>query len=335
MGIQGRFYLGAFIFVPTFFLGTNAGIWQIKRRREKIKRMKDFENLDQPPLTELPTEDEPVGEYTRIHLEGTYDNEGSVLVGPRPLPSHQNRIGSEEQRGGFLVMTPLEVANTRQMVMVNRGWVPIDACKSRLHLVQYIGEGFKPVKVRGILRREEYVSRWFSSDAIENHMAIPGSMSWQVVRPFDMTLDYLRRRFGPPMLPERQVIHGARHFFIEVLEDMTGDDQVLVRGKALPARRPVEEVTYVALLPVIHTMYSVFWFCIAGASMWALRKSFNDHRMSVVRAKVAERQSNEARERMARSASAHKAEVQRVLEQKAQGISAESAAKQSAFQSKK
>ena len=67
------------------------------------------------------------------------DNAGLLLVGPRPLPSYKGAATTDESRGGFLVMTPFEIASSKEQIMVNRGWVPVDAGKHPVMLAQYIG----------------------------------------------------------------------------------------------------------------------------------------------------------------------------------------------------
>uniref|UniRef100_A0A0A9ZFG7 SURF1-like protein n=1 Tax=Lygus hesperus TaxID=30085 RepID=A0A0A9ZFG7_LYGHE len=103
--------------------------------------MENHVNLNKPPLHTLP----PAGgnmnsyEFHRVELEGLVDSTGSQLVGPRAIPSYKGAANTDESRGGFLVLSPFELAGSQEHVMVNRGWVPIDAGKNPVMLAQYIG----------------------------------------------------------------------------------------------------------------------------------------------------------------------------------------------------
>ncbi|ORC86205.1 uncharacterized protein TM35_000302450 [Trypanosoma theileri] len=269
-------YMGV-MFLTSAVVSFNAGMWQIFRRNEKRRLLENHKNLLKPALHEVPPDDVPIDEFEfrRGDFEGTFDNEGSVLVGPRALPSFKGAATNDESKGGFFVMTPFEVANTKQFIMVNRGWVPIDAGKHRTLLMQYIGEGFAPGSVRGIFRREEFLGGslfWGSNE--DNEGPVAADLSWLVLRPWNMALDYYKRRWGPRNLEDSVAQHGAHHFYLEMLEDYSGDDQRMVRGHAWPWRRSTEEVTYVHLLPVVHTMYVFFWFSVTIGSLYGMGRCY-------------------------------------------------------------
>ncbi|CAG9570877.1 conserved hypothetical protein [Leishmania major strain Friedlin] len=265
-------YMGV-MFLCSSVMSFNAGIWQIFRRGQKKQLIENHKNIEKSPLTDLPPESATVNEceYRRVKLDGSFDNEGSCLVGPRSIPSYKGAANEDESRGGFLVMTPFEIADTGRFVMVNRGWVPIDAGKHRTMLKQYIGEGFTPAQVRGVLRKEEFLGGslfWGSSP--DNEGPVAADLSWLVVRPWNMAMTYYRRRWGVDHLKESAEKHGAHHYYVEMLEDFSGDDQRIVRGRAWPRRREVDEVTYVHLTPVVHSMYIVFWFSITAGSLYGV-----------------------------------------------------------------
>jgi cytochrome oxidase assembly protein ShyY1 len=200
--------------------------------------------------------------------------------------------------------------------MVNRGWVPIEACKSRLHLLQFIGEGFKPTTINGVIRKEEAIKKFFKTDCAENHQPCAGGMSWQVIRPYDMAIYYFKRRFGGDNLVYRQELHGTRRYCVEMLEDMSGEDQVLVKGQALPYRRTVEELTYISLPPLVHLGYSIFWFGVALGSLWSLKVCFQQHKLQVAKAKLAAKQAKELQESISKTSQLYKEEVRKVIESK-------------------
>lgn len=263
----------------------NGFLWQIYRRRWKQQLMESHNNFKQPVKKALPTTGDRLEEFSRVELEGTLDNEGTVLVGPRPFPLTKNKTGAmEENKGGFAAVTPFEVAHTRQIVMVHRGWVPIDAAKSRLHMTRYLGEGYKPTTISGFLKREEWISSWYNFDPVENHQPVHGGMCWFAIRPFDMAVQYFTRRWGADALEERKTVHGARPFFVEMYEDHSGHDQVLVNGIAIPVRKDTADLTYVAITPTVHAMYAAFWLSVTAGCLFGLNKLWKaNYRSAVLR----------------------------------------------------
>lgn len=272
-------YMGV-MFLTSAVVSFNAAVWQVVRRRKKMELMENQRNLQNDPLHHLPEEPCTASriEFQRVELEGTMDNEGSLLVGPRPIPSHKGAVSSDEAKGGFLVMTPFEIAQTKQFLMVNRGWVPIEAAKHRTMLTQYIGEGFKPMTVRGVLKKEEFMASFWGSESADNLGPLSQDLSWLAVRPWNMAKAYFAARWGADQLPLREEQHGLRHYYVEMLEDFSGDDQRMVRGKVWPRRKDTEELTYVHLTPIVHSMYVFFWTAVSVGSLYGMRKCFARHK---------------------------------------------------------
>lgn len=271
-------FLGA-LFVASAVVSFNAALWQISRRSQKKRLLDNHKNISEAPMKELPTDDSSIvtKEFSRVELEGSFDNEGSVLVGPRPVPSYKGAANEAESKGGFIVMTPFEVANKHQFIMVHRGWVPVDAAKHRLLLAQYIGEGFKFTTLRGLLRREEHVaSIW--GPAEENVKPLAADLSWFVIRPFNMIEEYFSKRWGSSNVKEKIAQHGQHHYFVEMIEDFSGDDQRMVRGHVWPRRRDVDEMTYVHLTPQIHSAYTFFWLCVTVGSLYGAHRCYLRHK---------------------------------------------------------
>ncbi|KAG5505216.1 hypothetical protein JIQ42_07423 [Leishmania sp. Namibia] len=307
-------YMGV-MFLCTSVMSFNAGIWQIFRRSQKKQLMENHKNVEKSPLTDLPPENATVNEceFRRVRLDGSFDNEGSCLVGPRSIPSYRGAANEDESRGGFLVMTPFEIANTGAFVMVNRGWVPIDAGKHRTILKQYIGEGFAPGQVRGILRKEEFIGGslfWGSSP--DNEGPVAADLSWLAMRPWNMAMAYYSRRWGADHLKESAEKHGAHHYFVEMLEDFSGDDQRMVRGRAWPRRREVDEATYVHLTPVVHTMYIIFWFSVTAGSLYGMLRCWRRQQDIFALRKLANKQSMHLETRRQEEAQAYMKAVEEV-----------------------
>lgn len=265
----------AIMFLCTGVMSFNAGMWQIFRRGQKQQLMENHENMSKPPLKELPGPNANANdcEFRRVELEGSFDNEGAALVGPRSIPSYKGAANEDESRGGFLVVSPFEVAGTKEFVMVNRGWIPVEAGKGRTFLAQYVGEGFTSSTVRGILRKEEFVSgSWFWGESPDNNGPVAEDLSWLAMRPYDMMRRYYGRRWGEKNIEDSVKAHGAHHYYVEMVEDFSGDDQRMVRGHAWPRRRDPDEIAYVHLTPIVHTMYVVFWWSVTIGSLYGVAR---------------------------------------------------------------
>ncbi|KAG5509497.1 hypothetical protein JKF63_06202 [Porcisia hertigi] len=321
-------YMGV-MFLCTSVVSFNAGIWQIFRRGQKKQLMENHKNMEKNPLTGLPSENATVNEseYRRVRLDGSFDNEGSCLVGPRSIPSYKGAANEDESRGGFLVMTPFEIANTGEFVMVNRGWVPIDAGKHRTMLRQYIGEGFTPSQVRGILRKEEFIGgSLFWGPNPNNDGPVAADLSWLAMRPWNMIMAYYRHRWGADHLKESVQKHGAHHYYVEMLEDFSGDDQRIVRGRAWPRRREVDEVVYVHLTPIVHSMYVVFWFSVTAGSLYGMLRCWRRQQALFALRKFADRQSTQLETLRQEQAQSYMRAVEEVEQRKTLGTGVAAAA---------
>ena len=299
------------ILVTTALVTFNGGIWQLMRRRQKERLVNSFDNIKKEPLTaeKMPKAGETFGEFYRVDLHGYMDNEGGTLVGPRPMPASRQALDNQQEsrRGGFMLMTPFQVEGTDQVIMVNRGWVPIDACKSRMQRVQYSGEGIvKYHLTNGVIRQEEWLQTTFGGDAPENHKAAYLDKFWAAMRPWDIAKDYFKKRYGDDNVEACVKKYGAHHYFIETFEDHSGEDQILINDKAYPMRRTTEDLTRTNLSPAVHLMYSLFWFFVSAGNVYILRRMWLDR----VRISKASRLANHAAEALAakRKAEGHRLE---------------------------
>lgn len=295
-----RPFTSTVILVTTAFVTFNGGIWQLMRRRQKERLVNSFDNMKKDPLTaeQMPKGNEPFREFSRVDLHGYMDNEGGTLVGPRPMPASRQALDNQQEsrRGGFMLLTPFQIEGTNQVIMVNRGWVPIDACKSRMQRVQYSGEGFlKYHLTNGVIRQEEWLQTTFGGDAPENHKAAYLDKFWAAVRPWDIAKDYYKKRYGEENVEECVKKYGAQHYFIETFEDHSGKDQILINDKAYPMRRTAEDLTRTNLSPAVHLMYSLFWFFVSAGNIFILRRMWLDR----VRVSKASRLAGQAAEVLA------------------------------------
>lgn len=282
-----RGYVGGAFLLLSAGVSFNAGVWQIMRRTWKDNLIKSHNNLKEQPIKQLPPPGTAIGEYTPVELTGTFDNEGSIVVGPRSKPQKEGGHQPDgEPTGGFNVLTPFEEKGTGYIVWVDRGWVPIDACKSRIQRVQYTGDGFKEATINGVVRRGEAISSYIWGDDLEaNHGPTLGN-AWLCRRPVEATLRYYAERFGANRVADMEAKHGVRGFSLEMHEDHSGNDQRMINGRAYPVRRTTEDMTYVALTPLVHSMYASFWFFVCGLSVYCMRRLRSDHALAAVKIHV-------------------------------------------------
>lgn len=210
-------------------------------------------------------------------------------------------------------MTPFEIANTKQFVMVNRGWLPMDSSKHRLMLAQYIGEGFTPFKLKGVIRREEYLWSWWKP-AKENFAPLTADLSWFVLRPYNMANEYYVKRWGAAKVEDKRREHGVRHYFVEMMEDYEGNDQRLIRGHAWPKRRDEEEITYMHLPPNVHAGYVFFWFSVCLISLCGTRNCFLRQREVIRLQRKFAKEQLEAQTKRNIEAKAYQEQAEKVLQ---------------------
>lgn len=96
------------------------GAWQMGRANEKIQ----LQSLIESRAQEAPWGNDEVlgstgpddGLHRRVRLEGTWQNNATVLLDNRPMGG----------RVGFWVVSPLLLKGSERVVLVNRGWVARD-----------------------------------------------------------------------------------------------------------------------------------------------------------------------------------------------------------------
>lgn len=143
--------------VSTFCLGT----WQIKRKKWKEDLIESLLLKTRIPAVELPEDDNEVLklDYRKVRVRGEYDHAGEMYLGPRSLlldgkSAYQGKLvsTSANNSSGFLVVTPFILSDTKERILVNRGWIPLNQKYSRTRPQGQIkGE----VELEGIVRLTE------------------------------------------------------------------------------------------------------------------------------------------------------------------------------------
>ena len=108
--------LGLAIFV-------SLGYWQLGRAQEKRALLEAFASGGEDIVDATGRGFDELARYQRVRLRGTYDATRQILLDNMP---------SAAGRPGYRVLTPLERADGRGWVLVDRGWVPLGSTRDDL-----------------------------------------------------------------------------------------------------------------------------------------------------------------------------------------------------------
>lgn len=154
----GRFgWLLLGIPAATFALGT----WQIQRKAWKedlIRTLKQRKNTTPTSLPSTLDEIEKL-EYFPVHIRGQFQHDKEIYIGPRSLlvegdAATQSALISKGQttNQGYLVVTPFQLSDRNETILVNRGWVP---AKNKDPRTRKQGQIQGEVDVIGVVRLHE------------------------------------------------------------------------------------------------------------------------------------------------------------------------------------
>ncbi|WP_022948069.1 SURF1 family protein [Methylohalobius crimeensis] len=114
--------------------------WQVHRAEEKQSLLDMNERRRQASAMVLSGDEQLTRNrlrYRKVIVSGVWDSAHQILL------DNRTRGG----RVGYEVLTPLKIEDSRQTVLVNRGWVPLRRDRSQLPDVSLANE---PVTVRGM-----------------------------------------------------------------------------------------------------------------------------------------------------------------------------------------
>ena len=99
------------------------GYWQLARAQQKQALSDAFASGGSDIVDATGLDFDELPRYQRIRLRGTYDTSRQILLDNMP---------SAKGRPGYRVVTPLQRADGRGWVLVDRGWVPLGATRDEL-----------------------------------------------------------------------------------------------------------------------------------------------------------------------------------------------------------
>ncbi|XP_034655362.1 SURF1-like protein [Drosophila subobscura] len=210
------------------------GCWQVKRKIWKEQLIKDLHEQLNMAAVELPENlaDLSHMEYRLVKVRGRFLHDKEMRMGPRSLirpdgGETQGGLFSQRDAGnGYLIVTPFQLSNRDDIVLINRGWV------SRKHVdpeTRALAQPRTEVELTAVVRQGEARPQ-FTPDHKSANM-------------------YLYRD-----LPRMCGSSGAAHVFL----DAVYDPQAMSGG-------PIGGQTRVTLRND-HMSYLVTWFSLSAAT---------------------------------------------------------------------
>ncbi|XP_052846062.1 LOW QUALITY PROTEIN: SURF1-like protein [Drosophila gunungcola] len=135
------------------------GCWQVKRKIWKEQLIKDLSKQLNTAPVDLPEDLSDLShmEYRMVKIRGRFLHEKEMRMGPRSLirpdgVETQGGLFSQRDSGnGYLIVTPFQLADRDDIVLVNRGWVsrkqvepetrPLAQLKTEVELTAVVRKG--------------------------------------------------------------------------------------------------------------------------------------------------------------------------------------------------
>lgn len=242
----------AFVFALPCLFTAFLGTWQVVRRQSKVELVEARTAALQDAGVELNELSVKPAEFTRVHIQGEFDHESSIYVGPRPRSS----MGSATN--GFMLVTPLHSDQWNRPVLVNRGWVPSTWRSDAQFRQQWETSG--TVSLEAVTRVSEDPSsfvpqnnpktgEWFWID-------IP-AMATALALPMDTPL------VEAVSVADQQPASSGSPTTMDVLGLRTNRP---LNEEAYPITRSVSELMTFKVTPADHRNYALTWYTLSAAT---------------------------------------------------------------------
>jgi surfeit locus 1 family protein len=200
------------------------GVWQLDRlRQRRAESLVLAARLAQPPLDLNLSQPESLPAYTPVRARGVYDFEHEIVL--------RNR--AHRDMPGVHVLTPLRLAGSGQVVLVDRGWIPYTQAEPAARAAFQAPTG--EVAIEGVAQPAQARAAPFLP---ADPTPAPGQRldAW-----FWVNLDQIARQLPYPLLP----------YFVEA--GLGADPAALPLGGS-----------EVDLSDGPHLSYAIQWFAFAG-----------------------------------------------------------------------
>jgi len=202
-------------------LFSSLGAWQLRRAEASRATFASFDaGAAEAPLTVLPNGLDNTQRFRRIEVGGDYVPEPQLLL--------DNMLHDGE--AGYHVITGLRVAGRRELVLVNRGWVPVGTDRRAL---PDVAVDTMPRRIVGRLERLPRpgmrlgAAEPVAADSAAIVMQYPAAADveqvlGQPVLDYQLLLDpaevdgYVREWRAPGMLPERHLSYAGQWFALAI-----------------------------------------------------------------------------------------------------------------------
>ncbi|RNA44984.1 surfeit locus 1 [Brachionus plicatilis] len=148
---KGNFASYAFFTIPSSFFAL--GVWQIKRRNEKLNLIKSLEErMDMEPSS-LPINIQDLDTFINENQYRPFRVKGYFLNSKEILLTTRFDVTSKSNLPGGYVITPFVLSeDTNKIILINRGFVPFtsfsESARSKFHIDNQ-------VELAGFLRADE------------------------------------------------------------------------------------------------------------------------------------------------------------------------------------
>lgn len=215
------FRIGFFLFVIFFFcLMCELGVWQLHRYHYKKTLLQEFQERSNEPSKPFLSLTNPASmPFQPAVVKGTYLNQLTLLI--------QNQFYHDQL--GYDVITPFQIQGRKQLLLVDRGWIPKP-------------NGNQNVQIENINGQQEIAGYIKLLD--EYHFTLGKNTLEQVAKPIVMQKIDVKEL--------SQITHASFYPFI-------------LRLNASQPNGFVRDWTIVTVMPERHMAYAVQWFAMAIA----------------------------------------------------------------------
>lgn len=257
MLLSKKYIFGHFLVIIIAVLCCVASVWQFSRladRKELNSKIESRTNRREVSLLEIlnadsTSEDVEKNEYRKVSLEGTYEEQGEVLISGRFVDGEP----------GYNVVTPLVLSNSKGVVFINRGWIKltlgdaISAGEADKDEIIPVG-GYNQVReVIGLVRKNEVKQLLNSNQNVQKNDAVSTRISTDI---FQELLGSKSRKIIPLWIQlEFQKIDG------EKITENAGIEKTYPIAVAAPE-----------LTEKNHFSYAIQWlmFAIVAVATWSV-----------------------------------------------------------------
>ncbi|XP_047040599.1 surfeit locus protein 1 [Helicoverpa zea] len=126
----GEVFKWILLMIPVSSFGL--GCWQVYRLNWKLELIDIMQSKTSATPRPMPSDfsDLEKMEYTPVKVKGKFLHDREILIGPRalieqdsPIPRTGSLVSDPKRNQGWLVITPFMLSDTKEIILINRGWI--------------------------------------------------------------------------------------------------------------------------------------------------------------------------------------------------------------------